>query len=423
MKSFWYYLTGTNSEFSLESRIFHSFCVLAIITLAYCIPINLALNLPNSAIIALIALVSQSILYYLSRFKKKTRLSLILSIVIIHIVLIINYYFNSGINGPTHLILLAVFFTVIAVSKPESYKYWISLNIALAIALPLIEYYYPEFLINFYTSPLNHFLDIISSYFICSMLILIGLRYIKKNYYISQSLLEAKALDLERINQTKNKLFSIISHDLRAPIASLQSYLEILSQMDMEEENWQEIRTDLIQISQSTDNMLSNLLTWSKSQMEGIKLDKKLINLADALSPVIEVFHSVARVKQIELNYSINHTLKVLADEDMLQLVIRNILSNSIKFTHPVGRIDLEVTFDNLNYLIKISDTGIGMTESIQSSLFSIKAEPSYGTKNEKGVGLGLSLSKEFTELQGGKIWFESSPGIGTSFFLSMPIS
>lgn len=293
----------------------------------------------------------------------------------------------------------------------------------IALGLPLFEYFYPNSIQIRYESPLAKFGDMATSYGLCSLVILIGLHYIKKNYYKSQALLKAKAEDLERINQTKNKMFSIVSHDLRAPIASIQGYLQLLSEMDIDHQDRQKIKGDLMLMTQHTDIMLSNLLMWSTSQMEGIIIDKKLRNLAEIISPVIEVFRSIAARKGVELFFTIEPDLQISADKNMLQLVIRNILSNAIKFTHSGGSVNLRASCENSSCEITISDTGVGMSELIQSSIFSVKAQSSYGTENEKGVGLGLSLSKEFTELQGGMIRFESELGVGTTFFITMPDS
>ena len=423
LKKTLHYLTGDYSDFSLEVRIFHSFCIVAIITLAYCIPLNFALDLPVSAWLSLTAMLIQCFLYYLSRFRNKSKVSLVLSIIIIHAILITNYFFNSGIGGPSLLLLLTVFFLVSCVSEPREYKYWLTLNLVVALGLPLFEYFYPNDIQSLYVSPIAKFGDMAASYCLCGLTILIGLRYIKKNYYISQGLLKAKAEDLERINQTKNKMFSIVSHDLKAPIASIQGYLEILSEMDIDNQDRQKIKDDLMVMTQNTDMMLSNLLMWSTSQMEGIIVDKKLLNLSEAISPVIKVSQSIANRKGVELSYTIDPDLQIPADKNMLQLVIRNILSNAIKFTHPGGSINLKSSCENSSCQIIIKDTGIGMSELTKAAIFSVKAQSSYGTKNEKGVGLGLSLSKEFTELQNGTIRFESELGVGTTFFITMPLS
>ena len=423
LKKTLYYLTGNYSDFSLEDRIFHSFCIVAIITLAYCIPLNFALDLPVSAWLSLVGMLIQCVLFYMSRFRNKTKLSLTLSIVIIHIILIVNYYYNSGISGPSLLLLLAVFFLVTAVSEPDSYKYWLSLNLLIALGMPLYEYYNSSAIEIAYVNRLARFGDIVTTYFLCSLIILIGLHYIKRNYYKSQELLKAKAEDLEIINQTKNKMFSIVSHDLRAPISSIQSYLEILSEMDIDQQDSEKVRSDLMQLTQSTDMMLSNLLMWSKSQMEGIVMNKKLMNLAETITPVITVFQPMAARKGVALNYYIDPEVQVIADKNMLQLVIRNILSNAIKFTHSGSDVSLNAGCEDSHCEIIIKDSGIGMNDHTKAAIFSNRAEPSYGTNNEKGVGLGLSLSKEFIELQGGEIRFESEPGAGTTFYITMPLS
>lgn len=289
--------------------------------------------------------------------------------------------------------------------------------------MPLIEFYNPAIIEDLYISEATRYGDMVTTYFLCGLIMFMGLRYIKKNYYESQELLESKANDLETINQTKNKMFSIVSHDLRAPIASIQSYLEILSDMDIDHHDRKQIKGDLMQMTQNTDIMLSNLLMWSKSQMEGIILEKKLLSLDEVIRPVIEVFQSMAIKKGLTLNYEIE-PFEIFADKNMLQLVIRNILSNAIKFTHPGGTITLTArNTEDQHYEIIISDSGIGITDQIKDSLFSIKAASSYGTKNEKGVGLGLNLSKEFTEMQGGKIGFDSTLGQGSTFYIVMPVS
>lgn len=415
------FLTGDYTRFSLESRIFHSFCIVAIVTLTYCVFLNFYLKLPISAWLSLAAVLIQSSLYYLSRFLNKTRLSIVLSIVIIHLVLITNYIYNSGMGGPTLLLLLAVFFIITAVAKPGSYKYWITLNVLIALGLIALEFFYPNVIRNMYKTRLTQFGDMATSYCLCSLAILIGLRYMKKNYYDAQDQLTAKADDLESINQTKNKMFSIISHDLKAPIATIQSYLEVLSEMDINHRDGKKIKGDLMLMTQNTDMMLSNLLMWSKSQMEGIKLDKKLLNLEELISPIIAVFKPIANRKEVNLSYSVEPDLQVFGDKNMLELVIRNILSNAIKFTHPNGKVELMARYENSACLIIIKDTGVGMTEHMKSNVFSLKGESSYGTNNEKGVGLGLSLSKEFVDLQNGTLRCESELGKGTTFYISMP--
>jgi len=355
INKYWYYLTGANDEFSLESRIFHSFCLVAFFVLSILVPLNLFLGLQVSALLSAIALITQSTLYYLSRFRHLTQISPLLSIFIIHIIIIINYFYNSEIQEPSLLLLVAIFFWLYHSQSQKNTGFFISFNLVVAISLPLSEYLNPGLVDKLEMGLEFRFGDMIGTYLLSILTILIGLRYIKKNYNISQSLLEAKAIDLERINSTKNKLFTIVSHDLRAPLANVKGYLEILSLLDPAKDNWQEIQNDLIEMTQNTDNMLSNILMWSTSQMDGITPNKKQIDLSNTLIPVIKVFQSIANAKQIALTFDIDPEIKVLADENMLQLVIRNILSNAIKFTPNGGNIKLDVDSNYPKYVIKIA--------------------------------------------------------------------
>ncbi|SDM22065.1 Histidine kinase-, DNA gyrase B-, and HSP90-like ATPase [Daejeonella rubra] len=118
-----------------------------------------------------------------------------------------------------------------------------------------------------------------------------------------------------------------------------------------------------------------------------------------------------------------NESIIVLADKDMLQLVIRNLLNNAVKFTAVGGKISIRSTVENNNCIITVTDNGRGIPYDMQADLFSMKVKSTYGTRNEKGVGLGLALCKEFAEIQNGKIWFESVPGKGTTFYISMVLS
>ena len=163
--------------------------------------------------------------------------------------------------------------------------------------------------------------------------------------------------------------------------------------------------------------MLSNLLHWSKSQMEGTNVNLLPVNLLTVLLGTLEMEKLHALKKEISLNYHIPPELKVMADIDMLQLVVRNLVSNAVKFTPQKGEINIDAQTEGNECKITISDNGKGITADKQEKIFSIKSEAAYGTNNEKGVGLGLVLCKEFIERQGGRISFESTEGLGSRFF------
>jgi signal transduction histidine kinase len=228
---------------------------------------------------------------------------------------------------------------------------------------------------------------------------------------------------LEQSNIEKNKLMSIISHDLRSPLISIQNYLELLKEYELDSKEREGMEKSLLISTNHAVDMLSNLLNWSKSQMDGASVNLAAVNLIKVLSNTLEMEKVYASKKGIFLSYQISLEIEVMADEDMLQLVIRNLVSNAIKFTPKGGTIFIGTEVLDNECKITVQDNGKGISDDKQEKIFTIKSQPEYGTNNEKGLGLGLALCKEFTERQGGRISFESEIGEGSSFFVFLPVS
>jgi signal transduction histidine kinase len=361
--------------------------------------------------------------YYLSRFKKKLNFSIIFYSIAANLFFISNFYFNSGIAGPGLMFFLLCIFLTTTIVPKKQYIFWILLNIAEVIALLVISYKEPNMFINRFPSEFSRYFDIGSSYILTAILIFIATDFIRKSYNLEKGIVEEKAEELKASNDTKNKLLSILAHDLRSPLGSIQNYLEILSELDLDEQQKKNITSSLLSETQNTQQMLSNLLSWSKSQMEGVIVNLQEISLKEVLMPAIRAQQTRAAEKSIKLETGINDAVIILADKDMLQLVVRNLLNNAVKFTPEGGKISISSTIENKNCIITITDNGQGIPFELQSDLFSMKVKSTYGTRNEKGVGLGLALCKEFAEIQNGNIWFESTPGKGTTFYLSLALS
>ncbi len=232
---------------------------------------------------------------------------------------------------------------------------------------------------------------------------------------------DEKTLALETLNSEKDKLFSIISHDLRSPLALTQQYFSALKEVEMDNEERQELEKELVNNLSNAEELLNNLLNWAKNQMQNTAPQIKKINLNQLLAKKMEVFQNIALKKDILLTTYINESIAVKADMDMLKLIIRNLLNNAIKFTPTGGKIELTATKQGRDCVIAVKDNGIGIPADKQGDIFSLKANTTYGTENEKGTGLGLVLCKDYTLLQNGKIWFTSTEGAGTTFFVSLP--
>jgi len=239
--------------------------------------------------------------------------------------------------------------------------------------------------------------------------------------------LEQQKHQLAELNASKDKFFSIISHDLRSPFNSLLGFAQLLSD-NLDHYTLDETRQKVDRIRQSSENLyalLENLLTWSRIQRGAMEHDPEEIPLDDIVEETMDLFLSKAEEKQIEMAHAIPDTMMVYADYNMLHTVIRNLLSNAMKFTPAGGRIDIMANTHNKSLVeLAVTDTGTGMKAEDLNKLFRIDVQfTNVGTSGEKGTGLGLSLCKDLVEKNGGRIWVESEFGKGTTFRFTLPMS
>lgn len=236
--------------------------------------------------------------------------------------------------------------------------------------------------------------------------------------------LEHREAELQASNDTKNKLFSIIAHDLRGPIGALESLLKLLNTGDMESSEFMryipKLKNDVNHISFT----LNNLLSWGQSQLKGMNTNPVKLALANLVDDNINLLNELAGAKLITVENLISDKIYIKADINQLHIVLRNLLSNAIKFTPNNGQIVIGAN-EKDNYVeVYVKDTGEGIPFDIQKKIFQADSNyTTYGTNNEKGTGLGLSLCQEMIGNNGGKIWVTSEIGHGTIFFFTVPIT
>lgn len=231
---------------------------------------------------------------------------------------------------------------------------------------------------------------------------------------------------LTELNATKDKLFSIIAHDLRSPFNSILGFSELLIE-NLSDNEITESKKQLGFIHSSAENslvLLDNLLNWAKSQTGQISFNLQKLMLSSIIQEIIEISSANARVKNISLNHIDSDEIEVYADKVSLKIILRNLISNAIKFTKSGGNINVSVKTEKRLAEITISDNGVGIEADLCKKLFDIDTNITRpGTSNEKGSGLGLVLCKEFTEKLGGKIWVESIEGKGSDFKFTLPLN
>jgi signal transduction histidine kinase len=232
--------------------------------------------------------------------------------------------------------------------------------------------------------------------------------------------------NLRELIQTRDKFFSIISHDLRSPLNSLTGFLQVLIRHSeaFSKEEIVQFATKLDKSVANLKDLLENLLTWSRAQTGGIEFHPEVLDIREIAEANIELLKNSASAKLLKLHLEAEGDTRAQADRNMVLFVLRNLLANAIKFTPKNGQISTQI-IPKAHYIqISVSDTGIGMSQETLQKLFRIDVSHSQkGTDNEAGTGLGLILCKEFVEKNKGEIWVESQEGKGSTFHFTLPLA
>lgn len=250
----------------------------------------------------------------------------------------------------------------------------------------------------------------------------------KQNFEIENQakLLEKQRKELQLSNASKDKIFSIIAHDLRGPLGNFRTILDIIlnDPESHESTDRQEMLLMLSQNANSTYELLENLLNWSVSQQGLIQYTPEDFTVLPVINDIFSIVMPIAVKKEITMLSKVNESVSIRADLNMTRLIFRNLISNAIKFTGDNGVITVLARVKGSKVEFGIKDNGIGMSEEVVGDLFNqLKNTLRIGTNSEKGSGLGLILCKEFIEKNNGELWVESIPGKGSTFFFTLPAS
>ena len=241
----------------------------------------------------------------------------------------------------------------------------------------------------------------------------------------SELALKESEKQLLQVIADKDKFFSIIAHDLRTPFNAFLGLSHIMTE-EMESISLKELQEIAMLMSKSASNLyslLDNLLNWTRMKQGLYSFDPQKIVLSDVCSDAVEVLLQNAKEKDIAINILMDKNIEVFADLNMFKTVIRNLVSNAIKFTNYRGTISIKAEGCDKNITVSVSDNGVGIKPDLLGKLFSMSdVKTTTGTANEKGTGLGLLLCKDFVEKQHGKIWVESEAGKGSVFKFSLPV-
>ena len=231
---------------------------------------------------------------------------------------------------------------------------------------------------------------------------------------------------LTDLNALKDKMFSVIGHDLRSPLGSVQMTLELLSQ-DIIQPGDEDYKETIDLLKKTTDevySLLENLLGWAKSQSGNLTVEPESLKLLDVVNSIFLLHRGNLNLKQIEFENKVDTDITALADLNTIKVVLRNIVSNAIKFTPEKGKITIDACQKDNHVEVSVTDSGVGIPEENIPKLFDSKKHlTTYGTNRESGSGLGLVLCKNFIEKNNGEVWVESEVGNGTTFYFSLPLA
>jgi len=233
--------------------------------------------------------------------------------------------------------------------------------------------------------------------------------------------IQRQAQQLTDLNATKDKLFSIIGHDLRSPVASLKGLMEIIGSGNLTQDEFIEVTQKLKKNLDLVYDDLDNVLQWAQSQLRGIQVQREQVALKVLSEEIVSLFQDALRSKGILVLNELDEDSYVLADRNQLKLVLRNLIANSIKFNEPGGMIRLSMKYVKNRVEVSVADSGIGIGMEELNKLFNAETHfTKLGTNKEKGVGIGLLLTKEFVENNGGSIWVTSVLGKGATFTFTL---
>lgn len=230
---------------------------------------------------------------------------------------------------------------------------------------------------------------------------------------------------LEETNKSKDKFFSIIAHDLKSPFTGFLGFSEYMAKYSKELsiEDLEDFSKRMFDSARSIYEFIENLLTWSRIKTGRIEFEPKQVNVTELVKRIVELNSTLIESKQIEFMNDFTDNISVFGDENMIFLILRNLISNSLKFTPRGGVIHTGYAIQKSSVIIFVADSGVGMNAEKIEKLFKIEEQSSSeGTENEPGTGMGLILVKEFVDLNGGTIRLESEPGTGTKFFIELPV-
>lgn len=420
------YWIGAEPVFSFGQKVFHLIALSSSFLFVLLGCGSFLASLPLSAAVSLLLALLMGFAYYLSRFRDKFILGAAIGFTAVYLGIILNFFTMNGSQGPALYSLFVLSLCLGILSHSRYMPYILGINLLSALVLLGLEYFRPQWESPHpqFSNELMRLSSIGLIYLVVSCTLLLGTAYVKKQleaYHrrIREQMAELKQKEqaLEKANTQKDQLFKLIGHDLRSPLASIESFLDLLNG-DLDEATRQELQGELLSLSQNARLLLENILQWARRSNQ---ISYEPLVLRNLIEQALGTLRPMAKQKGIDLEVAVSAGQVLQGDANLLQAALRNLVANAIKFTATGGAVSVEYQQVGAEHQILVRDNGIGIEPAQQKSLFKEKPVLRPGTADEKGLGLGLQLSLQFIRQHGGNISVESSLGAGSVFTIHLP--
>ncbi|MFH2142686.1 MAG: ATP-binding protein [Bacteroidota bacterium] len=412
---------GNAIDFSLEHRFFNSISLIAIIVSVISFTANLILELgPAQVLFTLAGIIIFGSLYYFSRVKKKSKYLVLIFFLVTTGILTNMWFVNSGLSGPIPFVLFLVITGIIIVLKGNQRIFMLIFSAVQLIGLIIVEYLHPE-LITLYESISVQYIDMGISLFYSLFLVGVFIAIIMKNF-------NDYRLRAEESDKLKSNFLANMSHEIRTPLNGIIGFAELLSEPGLSIEKRKEYFEIIDQNSEHLLNLINDIIDLSKIETGFMKVDYHNVNINYLMDEIASFFkpevekESLGNV-EIRTNYLLKDDFIITTASVRLKQILMNLVKNAIKFTK-TGYIEIGYLIEKETTVVfYVKDTGVGLSPNQQKYIFDrfMQADNSEAVR-ESGAGLGLSITKSFVELLGGKIWIESSPENGSTFYFTLPL-
>ncbi|MCB8994953.1 MAG: hypothetical protein H6538_05025 [Bacteroidales bacterium] len=425
IKKLYFFAVARDENISLEDRLILNAVLVGILTTIVGSTMNSILTTSVTAVVVPFILGAiLLILYYFFRFKKIIK-PFIVPIIFISISGISTIWvFNGGINSSNVFVAFVILILLLIISPPNLKFFVLVLFLAFHIGIYLIQLYRPDLIVDFPTEK-ERWIDHVITLFYTSTFIYLIIKFLHTNYTQERMKVEENEKKLKELIASKDMLLSILAHDLKSPFNALLGLTELLKNNvhTYTPEKLEKTATHIHSSAFASYNLLEDLLTWARAQSGKIPFEVSNLLLNEVCRDIINEMKNNAEAKNIHLEHKISSDLVVYADLNLLKIILRNLVSNAVKFTRNHGSITISAVSGNNMVEISVQDDGIGIPKSNLEKLFNPAIiYSSHGTSNEKGTGLGLLICKEFIEKHGGKLNIESEEGVGSRFYFQLPL-